>query len=204
MMMNEVRRVFALAIAGFGLGSMIVIVDSMFGPNLTLAATSDPYGPEPTGIDAPKRRRVLTERGGERRPEEQFQLDVFGRPLTIGGEIEIRSRYRDNPRIDPTRDSDAFRLRPGAELELFYALTPNVSAFAELNFTRDFGPTDLLSSRIDPAIEKVLVLLGQGTWHWRERNQIDEIFVESNVSNWGTTSKSRENGTHKNPWSLTV
>ncbi|MFP6654271.1 MAG: alginate export family protein [Myxococcota bacterium] len=255
MMMNEIRRVFALAIVGFGLGSMIVIVDSMFWPNLALAATSDPYGPEPTGIDAPKRRRVLTERAGERRPEDQFQFDVFGRPLTIGGEIEIRGRYRDNPRIDPTRDSDAFSLRPGAELEFFYALTPNVSAFAELKYlydaehyqqdgpkdqettlrrgetwlhfadilesglsiqigrqnfkekrewwwdedldgirffyefddfetqfaiTHDFGPTDLLSNRIEPEIEKVLFLLGQGTWHWRDRNQIDVFFVHRN------------------------
>lgn len=117
--------------------AVITLVLLIVSSDLAISMDDDPYDPEPTGIDAPARRQGLTDRGGEIRPDDQLQVNVFGRPLTIGGEFEVRGRYRDNPRVDPRRDSDAFNLRPGVELEFFYPLTRDISAFAEINSSYD-------------------------------------------------------------------
>jgi hypothetical protein len=223
--------------------------------SLPAAAEEDPYGPDPRGLDAPKRSQDLTYRAGEKRPEDQARVSLFGRPLTIGGEFEVRTRYRENPRLDPDRDSSEVTIRPGLELELFYGISPSVSAFVEgklaydadlyqqdgskerdwevkrgeawvhfadvsdsgfslqlgrqnfkdkrewwwdedldgirafyefgdfdteLALTHDIGPDDFVAKRTNPEVRQVLFLLGRGSWHWDERNQIDLFFAHRN------------------------
>jgi hypothetical protein len=96
----------------------------------------DPYGPDPK-LDAPRRSQSLTHRAGEKRPEDQLRFTLFGRPLTVGGEFEVRTRYRANPRLEPDRDSDEVTIRPGVELELFYEVSPSVAAFVEGKLSYD-------------------------------------------------------------------
>ena len=73
---------------------------------------------------------VLTVRGDDRRPEEQLTVELFDRPLVVGGELGVVSRYRDNFSLD-----GAERLVRGdleAQVELFYPFAPHAAAFAEV------------------------------------------------------------------------
>ena len=78
---------------------------------------------------------ALTVRGDDRRPEDQFTLNVLDRPLVIGGEVEAVTRVRDNFALD-----GAERLVRGdteAQLEFFYPFAEHVAAFAELKAFRE-------------------------------------------------------------------
>src|SRR6185436_9857144 len=73
---------------------------------------------------------ALTVRSDDRRPEDQLTVDLAGRPLIIGGELGVVSRYRDNFALDGEE-----RLVRGdleAQLELFYPFAKHAAAFAEI------------------------------------------------------------------------
>ncbi|MEN8182272.1 MAG: alginate export family protein [Myxococcota bacterium] len=79
---------------------------------------------------APQRKR-LTERADEERPDESLVLPLWGRPLTLSGEYEIKTSFDGDLRLDDAKEDDRARMRHKLELELFYPLTEAVSAFVE-------------------------------------------------------------------------
>lgn len=74
---------------------------------------------------------LLTRKQDDRRPDQQRKIELFGRPLTIGGEIGVTPRYRGNFNLNPDRNRDRVRLDTQAELELFYAWNANIAYFLE-------------------------------------------------------------------------
>lgn len=93
--------------------------------------------------------RTLTRRPDDRRPAEQLTLTVFNRPLTIGGEVSTRGRYRGNFELRDRAQDDIFRFDQKLELELFYPLTDRLLLFVEgkVGYSSDLfaedGDTDL-------------------------------------------------------------
>ncbi len=82
---------------------------------------------------------VLTRKQDDRRPDEQLNIPLFGKPLTIGGEIGVTPRYRNNFNLDPDKNRDRVRLDTEAQLELFYPWSPNLAFFLEgqVNYQQD-------------------------------------------------------------------
>ncbi|GEM_PF-654967 len=74
---------------------------------------------------------LLTRKQDDRRPDQQRKIELFGRPLTIGGEIGVTPRYRGNFNLDPNRNRDRVRLDTQAEVELFYPWSANIAFFLE-------------------------------------------------------------------------
>jgi hypothetical protein len=98
-----------------------------------------PRTPEPAAHEtAAERKRRLTERPDEERPEEQLAIPIFGRPLTIGGEIETRLDYERDAALG-TRDDDRGRFVPSVELELFYPASESISLFGEMKYAFDWN-----------------------------------------------------------------
>ena len=75
--------------------------------------------------------RSLALQGDERRPDDQWRMHLFGRPLTIGGEIGFDSRARNNYTLDDDSARGRYDLGAKAELEVFYELSAGMSVFAE-------------------------------------------------------------------------
>jgi len=73
----------------------------------------------------------LTRRQDDFRPDDQLTLDVFGRPLIIGGEFGFTHRYQKDFKLDPNENDDRLRLNPELQLELFYAPAKMVAIFLE-------------------------------------------------------------------------
>jgi len=74
---------------------------------------------------------VLTRQQDDRRPGQQLKVELFGRPLTIGGEVGVTPRYRNNFNLNPSRNRDRVRLDTEAQLELFYPWNANLAFFLE-------------------------------------------------------------------------
>ncbi len=68
----------------------------------------------------------------DERPEEQFTVKWFNRPLTIGGEIDTKLRYREDVSLGRRHDDD-LRLSLGLQLEFLYRLTPDTSLYIEID-----------------------------------------------------------------------
>ncbi len=78
-------------------------------------------------------RQRLTEREDKRRPAEPFSVEVAGKPLTIGGELELEflelERWLVGEQID---EPDRRLLSTGLELEAFYSRGNALSLFAQI------------------------------------------------------------------------
>jgi hypothetical protein len=83
----------------------------------------------PRGVYA--RGRELTRHPDDRRPQEQFTVRLWGRPLTIGGELETETLYRGNFKLRDRARDDVFRLDQELQLEFFYPLTESILLFWE-------------------------------------------------------------------------
>ncbi len=96
-----------------------------------------------TREEAQSRRRRLTERDDEERPEDGWTLSVLGNPLEISGAVKLRSQANRRLELEKS-DSDRTRIQPRLEVELFYPLTDRISAFAELklDYLRDIQRRD--------------------------------------------------------------
>lgn len=102
------------------------------------------YEPQPAAEEdtqkqasnAGQRAKDLTVRQDDKRPEDQFTVQLFGRPLTIGGEYELKPRYRNNFDLDPEDDYRRFRLDQNFDLELFYEIRHDLFAFLEAKARR--------------------------------------------------------------------
>ena len=102
----------------------------------------------------------LIRRQDDRRPEDQLSVQLFGRPLVIGGEVGINSRFRKDLRLDPQRDDDRLDLTADFQLELFYKLASNLFLFAELG-----GGSDTEIYRQGGRDRSITRALGRGeTW----------------------------------------
>ena len=87
----------------------------------------------PAGV--PTRGSELAKRLDEKRPDKQETLSIFGRPLTIGGELQVLTEYRRNFDLDDATRKDKVELDDHIELEGLYFLTPRVLLFAQGKFT---------------------------------------------------------------------
>ena len=87
----------------------------------------------PAGV--PTRGSDLAKRLDEKRPDKQETLSIFGRPLTIGGELQVLTEYRRNFDLDDATRKDKVELDDHIELEGLYFLTPRLLLFAQGRFT---------------------------------------------------------------------
>lgn len=71
----------------------------------------------------------LVRRSDERRPEEQFTVPIWNRPLTIGGELSNKTRFEGNMKLRRGGDDDDFRLEQELKLEFFYPFSDNMLLF---------------------------------------------------------------------------
>lgn len=78
---------------------------------------------------------VLRRRPSERIPETEFSVELFGRLLTIGGELSVETEARRNFAF-ATEPDDLDREKLELELELFYAYSDYSAAFVEIKGKR--------------------------------------------------------------------
>ena len=99
---------------------------------LCACAAALPAHAEEEDEDDEELREKLTEREDKRRPLEPWTLDVFGHPLTLGGEYEIELiGLRSDVAEEAAPDDDRVFLEQGIELEAFYTLGKPLSLFAQ-------------------------------------------------------------------------
>lgn len=77
------------------------------------------------------RKEPLRINPGDKRPADQFKVDVFGHPLTIGGAYELEPRYVEDRRLDPQKDDDNANIYQDLKLELFYQWSKSLSFFVQ-------------------------------------------------------------------------
>ena len=82
--------------------------------------------------DVPTRGAELARRLDERRPEKQLTVSLFGRPLTIGGEVEVGVRLLGNRHLDGRHD-DQVRFEPTVQPELLYFIAPRTLTFLQVS-----------------------------------------------------------------------
>jgi alginate production protein len=83
-------------------------------------------------------REKLTEREDKRRPLEPWTLEVFGHPLTVGGEYEIELiGLRSDVLEEAGREDDRVFLEQGLEFEAFYTLGKPLSVFAQFKIAME-------------------------------------------------------------------
>ena len=73
----------------------------------------------------------------DKRPDQQLTVQLFGKPLTIGGEIGSAPNFRGDYELDDTEKDDQLRFEQNLELELFYRASENVSIFLEGKSSRE-------------------------------------------------------------------
>lgn len=78
----------------------------------------------------------LIRRPDDKRPEKQFTTALFGRPLTIGGEIGTKTRFDGDVRLRQKKD-DQLRLENGIKLEMFYRPSRRISIFVQGKSSRE-------------------------------------------------------------------
>jgi hypothetical protein len=73
----------------------------------------------------------------DKRPDQQLTLNVFGKPLTVGGEIGSAPSFRGDYELDDAGKDDQARFEQNFELELFYRAPENVAIFLEGKSSRE-------------------------------------------------------------------
>lgn len=73
----------------------------------------------------------------DKRPDRQLTLQLWGRPLIIGGEVGNSVNFRGDYELDDAEKDDLARLDQGIELEFFYRPSRNVSIFFEAKSSRE-------------------------------------------------------------------
>jgi hypothetical protein len=88
-------------------------------------------------------RERLTERQDQRRPENPWSVDVFGRPLSVSGQYEVIVELVDQVELgDFSRKASRALLEQELEIEAFYGFGPILSLFVQGRF----GHTEELAS----------------------------------------------------------
>lgn len=78
-----------------------------------------------------------TRRLGDRRPDDQYRIFIYGKPLTIGGEYEIKPTYRKDFSLGKS-DDDRLKIDQKLEVELFYEWSEQASLFVEGKYRHKF------------------------------------------------------------------
>jgi len=133
---------------------------------------------------------------GERRPEEQFTIDIFDRPLTIGGSFESLLNVEGDIAFDDTADDYRF-INNSLSLEFFYEISESVSFFADGTLLYSKADSDWVSaaernqtwllfeeiygSDIDIKIG-AQYFYDERTWWWD--NELDGISIEYWGEHW--------------------
>lgn len=122
-----------------------------------------------------ERERILIRRPDWNRPERSTYLDVFGRPLTLGGRVTARLDYSEDRLLDfdffssddngnledagkPETD-DLLRFATSLQLDLFYPLTENISFY----IAGKVSYVNLVRADVAPVFENVVAERGE-TW----------------------------------------
>ncbi len=75
--------------------------------------------------------KELLQRQDDKRPDDQYTIDLFGRPLVIGGEYEATLTHEEDYTLDKRERDDLLNFNNELQLELFYMLSNKIFAFAE-------------------------------------------------------------------------
>jgi len=79
-------------------------------------------------------RERLTEREDRRRPLEPYEVPLAGRPLTLGGELEVEASGVRRRILDAAGvEGDRARLESGLDLEAFYGFEAPLALFAQIH-----------------------------------------------------------------------
>ncbi len=123
-------------------GVALVLCPWVLACGLALSAAAEPATVAPWDAQATREQEDeeedslqsrLTEREDKRRPVEPFRVDLGGRPLTLGGEVELELGYLQNQIFGAGVDQpDRLLLESAIELEAFYSFGPILSLFAQL------------------------------------------------------------------------
>ncbi|MGE0334707.1 MAG: alginate export family protein [Gammaproteobacteria bacterium] len=77
------------------------------------------------------------------RPADQLTLDVFGRPLVIGGELEFAPDWEINPELDNDEEDEVMTGEESLALEFLYRLSPRWALFLKTEvFSEDTWDVD--------------------------------------------------------------
>lgn len=121
------------------------------------AADGATQGKVPTVVADPDElddlQQRLTEREDKRRPPDPWNIELAGRPLTIGGEYETESGYLDRSGDEALDRSGRYGQTQGVELEAFYSFGPPLSLFAQ---GRLGAGKDLLASDVERMSDRYL------------------------------------------------
>jgi len=91
----------------------------------------------------------LARRADDRRPDEQSQVYILGRPLTIGGEYELNPEVRRNFNLTNTGDEDLERVDQELDVEFYYPVNRRITAYAELRFAHRTDSSDARGTETD-------------------------------------------------------
>ncbi len=86
---------------------------------------------------------ALARRADDRRPDEQAQVYIWGRPLTIGGEYEFNPEVRRNFDLTNVGDEDLGRLDQELDVEFYYPIDEHITAYTELRFAHRIDNSDV-------------------------------------------------------------
>jgi len=120
---------------------------------------------------------VLTARHDNNRPDTQLTLQLFGRPLIIGGELESRARHRDNYELEGI--DQRTRIDIGGELEFFYPMSERYAAYVEIKGVQQ---TEVYSS--DDELESAQALVRGEAWFYMHDFLIDNLGLQIGRQNF--------------------
>ena len=109
--------------------------------------------------------KSLTRRQDVRRPDDQFKIDLFGNPLTIGGEYNIKPSYRDNFNLSSDEPDNSVRLDQELKLEFFYPMSTFTALFLSFKvnsasrFNIDQSTSD--KTRVELARDETWIYFGR-------------------------------------------
>ena len=105
--------------------------------------------------------KSLVRRQDVRRPDDQFKFNLFGKPVTLGGEYDLNPGFRDNLDLDKKDPDGSMRLDQELKLEAFYPVSRFTAVFlsfkgiTESRFNVDSDETD--QTRIELARDETWI-----------------------------------------------
>jgi alginate production protein len=73
--------------------------------------------------------KSLIRRQDVRRPDDQFKFNLFGKPVTIGGEYDLNPGFRDDFDLDRNDQDESVRMDQELKLEAFYPISDFTAVF---------------------------------------------------------------------------
>jgi alginate production protein len=117
---------------------------SVAAPALAVALLSQPAAAQPSRDDDDRRPQTALELAKElgisaddQRPESQRSINLFGKPLILGGEIGASFQYRKDYELTDGADDDDFKIGPEAKLEATWQLGDTTVAFFDAKLFAD-------------------------------------------------------------------